>query len=543
MPGYSASLGAFQGAVDAALEGLKRERVLDRIWAHDYSVWKQDPTETSNRLGWLHSPEQLLEDLRRISALVDTVRADGYTHALLLGMGGSSLAPETFRRTYGVKPGYLDLAVLDSTDPGAVLTWSERLDPARTLFIVSTKSGGTVETFSFFKYFYTLMANAVGEEQAGAYFIAITDPGSKLAETAAQYRFRAVFLNDPNIGGRYSALSHFGIVPAALVGVDLETLLHRAQAMAHNSEGCNCPVAGDNGGARLGAAMGVLARAGRDKVTLVASPSIAGFGAWVEQLIAESTGKEGRGILSVADEPLKSLTVYGNDRLFCYLRLEGDTTHDAAVAALEMAGHPVVRIALRDHHDLGGEFFRWEIATALAGRFLGINPFDQPNVESAKVLARKMVAAYQRDGRLPMLTPTLQGDGISVYADVTVDSVAGALRAFLARSKAGDYISLYAYVQPRDETTRALDALRAALRDRMHLATTVGYGPRFLHSTGQLHKGDGGNGSSSSSRRMIRATCRFRTRQARRPPRSASGCSRLPRPWVTGRRCWTTTGG
>jgi glucose-6-phosphate isomerase len=430
---------------------------------------------------------------------VDAVRESGYTHALLLGMGGSSMAPEVFRRAFGVSRGgsqtrpYLDLAVLDSTDPGAVLEYAERLDPSRTLFIVSTKSGGTVETFSFFKYFYDRVAEAVGAEGAGAHFIAITDPGSALEETAGKYGFRATFLNDPNIGGRYSALSHFGLVPAALVGVDVAKLLDRASTMAHNCDGCNCPVEGDNRGAWLGAVMGELAAAGRDKLTLLATPSLAAFGPWVEQLIAESTGKEGTGILPVAGEPPGQPEAYGDDRLFVSMSLR-EETEDAAVEDLVRAGQPVVRIELEDPYDLGGEFFRWEMATAIAGRRLGINPFDQPSVEAAKALARQMVQEYREEGELPALAPTVREGEITVYSSSAAGSVESALEDFLAQSRPGDYVALQAYVQPSEETTSALELLRLRLRDRLRLATTVGYGPRFLHSTGQLHKGDAGNG-------------------------------------------------
>jgi transaldolase/glucose-6-phosphate isomerase len=475
-----ANLGPYQDAVDAALAEMKAQRIMARIWAHDHTVWKPEPIEITNRLGWLHIPEPMLEDLPRLMGLAEAVRADGYTHVLLLGMGGSSLAPEVFRRTLGVKEGYLDLAVLDSTDPGAVLAHAERLDPARTLFIVATKSGGTVETLSFFKFFYNWVAEPLGADRAGEHFIAITDAGTRLVDLAERYRFRATFLNDPNIGGRYSGLSYFGLVPAVLVGVDLETLLHRALTAACNCESCNCPIAGDNNGARLGAVLGELAKAGRDKMTLVTSPAFASFGDWVEQLIAESTGKEGKGILPVVGEPVGAPDVYGDDRFFVYLRVAGDDAHDAPVQALEDAGHPVVHLHLDDLYDLGGQFFLWEMATAVAGSRLGINPFDQPNVEAAKVLARDMVAEYREKGVLPEVE--------------SAPLSAEALDRFLAQAQPGDYIALQAYVQPTAGADAALAALRVRLRDRARLATTVGYGPRFLHSTGQLHKGDGGNG-------------------------------------------------
>jgi len=514
----SASLGTYQAAVDTALAEMAENRIMARIWAHDHTVWKPEPTEITNRLGWLHTAEVMSENLYRLEELVEAVRADGYTHALLLGMGGSSLAPEVFRKTFGVKEGYLDLAVLDSTDPGAVLAHAERLDLDRTLFIVATKSGTTVETLSFFKFFYNQVADGVGANRTGEHFVAITDPDTPLADLADRYRFRATFLNDPNIGGRYSALSYFGLVPAALVGVDLPRLLDRALAIA---SGCESYMAAeDNPGAWLGAIMGELAKAGRDKATFAISPAIASFGDWVEQLIAESTGKEGTGILPVVGEVLGPPEVYGDDRLFVHLRLDGSTglttggdeTHDVALAALEAAGHPVVRLNLQDPYDLGGQFFLWEMATAVASHRLGINPFDQPNVEAAKVLARRMVAEYTEKGTLPSsesAPPTAEALN-EFLAQAQPGDPSTALRPFdgaplgYARDRQGrrgsgqgsgrSYIALQVYLQPTAETDAALAALRIHLRDQFQLATTVGYGPRFLHSTGQLHKGDAGRG-------------------------------------------------
>jgi len=486
----------FENAVDRSLAEMRDNQVVGRMWKGDHTLWSPEPEEISDRLGWLYSPENMLDALPEIDALVESVRADGYSDALLLGMGGSSLAPEVFSRTFGVAEGYLDLTVLDSTDPDAVLEKTGKLDPAKTLFIVSTKSGGTVETFSFFKHFYNRVADAVGREEAGAHFIAITDPGSALADTAREYGFRATFLNDPNIGGRYSALSHFGIVPAALLGVDVAKLLDRASTMTHNCDGCNSPVEGDNRGAWLGAIMGVMAGIGRDKVTLLAEPSVAAFGPWAEQLIAESTGKDGRGILPVADEPVGASEVYGDDRLFVYLGLAEEDGSElcAAAEALRRAGEPVAWIRLNDLYDVGGEFFRWEMATAIAGRALNINPFDQPNVEAAKVLARRMVEEYRERGALPVLEPTVEENGTIAYAPGKAGSIEETFEGFLSTAEPGDYVALQAYVEPAEETTAALQALRVRLRDRLKLATTVGYGPRFLHSTGQLHKGDAGNG-------------------------------------------------
>jgi len=471
------------------LSSLKADRLVERIWKLDHTVWKPEPAEIENRLGWLRVAEEMSVKLDSIRSLVDAVRGAGYDRALLLGMGGSSLAPEVFRNTFGVGENYLDLAVLDSTDPGAVLERAENLDLNRTLFIVATKSGGTVETLSFFKYFYNKVAEAVGKGKAGQHFIAVTDPGSSLTELAARYGFRETFLNDPEIGGRYSALSFFGLVPAALIGVDLEGLLDRARTAA---SACRDP--DDNPAASLGTVMGAMAKAGRDKLTFVISPPIASFGDWIEQLIGESTGKEGKGILPVVGEPPGTPQVYGADRLFIYLRLAGDETYNEAVRSLEEAGQPVLKIQVDDLYDLGGQFFFWEMATAVAGAVLEINPFDQPNVEAAKIQARRMVEAFRREGKLPELQPVLEVDGITVYGKVKAQSPGSALAEFLKNASPGAYVSLQAYLPPSRDTDESILSLRRKIRDRTRLATTAGYGPRFLHSTGQLHKGDAGRG-------------------------------------------------
>ncbi|MBZ0294860.1 MAG: bifunctional transaldolase/phosoglucose isomerase [Anaerolineae bacterium] len=488
----SVHVGSYASKVDTALDEMAKQNIIERIWQHDHTVWRPDADEISNRLGWLDIADRMQNEVDDIQALVKDVQAAGYTHALLLGMGGSSLAPEVFRKTFGVADKYLDLAVLDSTDPGAVLAYDQKLDPAKTLFIVSTKSGGTVETLSFFKYFYNRTSDVVGTDKAGEHFIAITDPGSSLEKLAGDYHFRKIFRNDPNIGGRYSALSHFGLVPAALVGVDVPKLLDRAVKMA---KGCSPEHTGrDNPAAWLGAVMGEMAKSGRDKVTLITSQGIASFGDWVEQLIAESTGKQGKGILPVVGVSVGKPEVYGDDRLFVYLHLEGDDTYDAAVDALENAGQPLVRLNLKDIYDLGGQFFLWELAVAVAGYRIDIQPFDQPNVESAKVLARKMVTAYTESGKLPDEEALLSDHGVTVYGDIKANDLKSALAAFLKQANPGDYIALQAYVTPNEATDEALTILRTQLRDKTKLATTLGYGPRFLHSTGQLHKGDAGNG-------------------------------------------------
>ncbi len=498
---YQANLGKYQAIVDNALSQIKENNIIKRIWEHDHTVWKDDPKEISNRLGWLHSPEEIIGTADEINAFVDEVRASGYTHALLLGMGGSSMAPEVFRFTFGVKDGYLDLAVLDSTEPSAVLEKTKRFEPAKTLYIVSSKSGGTVETFSFMKHFYNETVAALSANNAGAHFVAITDPGSSLEAAGKELGFRKNFLNNPDIGGRYSVLSFFGLVPAALIGMDLHLIFEKASMMAENAGYLNCPVNGDNTAVWLGAAMGELAMTGRDKVTLITSPSLSHFGAWLEQLIAESTGNEGKGILPVTGETVSSPKKYAKDRLFIYMRLNGDNTHDANIRTLKNDGQPVIQLDLRDIYDLCGEFFRWEMATAIAGMRLGINPFYQPNVESAKVLTRNMVAAYKKEGKLPELAPKFQSYGISVYSDFEADSLDEALERFLFLAEPGkgesvgrSYVAIQAYLQPNLETDAVLQYLRTKIQQKYRMAVTIGYGPRFLHSTGQLHKGDAGIG-------------------------------------------------
>ena len=495
---FELQLGSLKSKYDASLQELSQQDVVNRIWRHDHTVWKDDPAEITNRLGWLHSPEEMTAAIPEITKFVDDARKAGFTSALLLGMGGSSLAPEVFRYTFGIKEGYLDLAVLDSTDPGAVLAAERRSDPAKTLYIVSTKSGGTVETMSFMKYFYNKVSEAVGADAAGGHFVAITDPGSGLEALAANLKFRKIFLNNPDIGGRYSALSFFGLLPAALIGMDIGQLLKRAAAMAENFKSED-PASGQNSAVSLGAVMGEAALAGKDKVTLIASPGIASFGAWVEQLIAESTGKEGKGILPVDGETALAPDDLADDRLIVHLTLKNDDTPDTTFEKLADAGMPAVQLILEDLYDLGGEFFRWEVATIIASKALQINPFDQPDVESAKIQGRKMMAAYQESGELPALRPSLEADDISVFSDFAADDLETALQAFLARANSGDdgsrsYVALLAYVFTTPEVDAAMQALRTKIQTSRKLAVTPGYGPRFLHSTGQLHKGDAGHG-------------------------------------------------
>jgi transaldolase / glucose-6-phosphate isomerase len=480
----SAELGEGGAAVEAALAEMEADEIVTRIWAHDYFVWQAEPTDITNRLGWLESPAVMRRHLERIDAFVDDVRNAGFTHALLLGMGGSSLAPEVFSTVFGPVDGYLKLEVLDSTEPGAVLGFREKLDLAKTLFIVSSKSGGTTETLSFFRYFYEAVSEVVGEDRAGDHFIAITDPRTKLVALAQDHKFRAIFRNDPTIGGRYSALSYFGLVPAGLAGVDLARLLDSTLALTYDCSARAgkppCSLAGSNLGARLGVIMGEMAKAGRDKLTLITAPRLAPFADWIEQLIAESTGKSGTGVLPVVGEPLGAPEDYGNDRVFVYIKLGDDDPAGEVLATLKAAGHPVVTMTLGDVYDLGEQLMIWGLAVPIAGHRMGIHPFDQPNVEAAKQQAKRLVDAYKEDGELP--------------AEEAAPVEAEALHSFLAQAEPGDYIALQAYLTPNDATAAALQELRARLRDRYKLATTVGYGPRYLHSTGQLHKGDAGRG-------------------------------------------------
>lgn len=461
--------------VEATLADFQRRDVILRVWSRDHTLWKPGPEEIADRLGWLDVTGHMRQQAPELHAFTKDVRSESFGHVVLLGMGGSSLGPEVLKRSFGSAPGYPSLIVLDSTVPAAIRAVAEAVDPAHTLFLVSSKSGGTSEPNALYRYFRERVQSA-REDGAGRSFAAITDEGSSLERLGREEGFRHVFLNPSDIGGRYSVLSYFGLVPAALIGLDVGTMLDRADAM-RESCAANVPL-GDNPGAFLGTMMGTLALVGRDKLTLVTSPSIAGFGLWAEQLIAESTGKEGKGIIPVASESLHGPDAYGDDRIFAYLRLEGDdnAVNDARIAELESAGHPVVRLELQDIYDLAAEFFRWEFATAVAGVVLGLNPFDQPDVQRAKEQTDAVLGEYLASGRLPDAP-----DG-------------GDVERLLSQAGPGDYLAITAFVGETPETDRALARLREAVSRRHGIATTVGYGPRFLHSTGQLHKGGTANG-------------------------------------------------
>jgi glucose-6-phosphate isomerase/transaldolase/glucose-6-phosphate isomerase len=458
-------------AVAAALEGLDRAGAAERLWARDASLWSADAggrAAIRARLGWLGAPEAAREQLPDLLAFAEGVRRDRIADVVLLGMGGSSLAAEVLAGAFGPATGSPTLSVLDTTDPGAIRQLLGRLKLRETLFLVSSKSGTTVEMLTLYRVFRAELERET--DRPGAHFVAITDPGTPLERLAREGGFRRVFLNDPDIGGRFSALSLFGLVPGALAGVDIGRLLDRARGMA---EECRVGRAAENPGLRLGATLGALAAEGRDKLTLVVSEPVQQLGAWLEQLLTESTGKHGRGIVVVHGEPLGTPAAYGADRVFAAITLAGDESLEPRLAALQAAGVPVIRFRLSDRLDLGREFFRWEVATAIAGMLLGVNPFDEPNVSEAKAATNAALARFKETGQLP---------------EWPVDSVEEAA-GILARARPGDYVALLAYTTPDPRVTAALQTLRTLVRDRTRLATTIGYGPRYLHSTGQLHKG------------------------------------------------------
>lgn len=465
-------------AVAEGLKALEGHRFVERLWARDAGLWSADPGQQAvikNRLGWLASASFMRERLAELKEFAAEIRRAGFSHVVLLGMGGSSLAPEVFALTFGSKQGFPTLLVLDSTDPAAVKNSLNRVDLAHTLFIVASKSGTTLEPLAFYKFFRARVEQIRAEP--GPQFVAITDSGTPLEKRAKEEHFRRVFVNPSTIGGRYSAISYFGLVPAALIGVDLDSLLERTDAMVARSTD-KVPLR-ENPGVVLGAALGALAKAGRDKVTLLLSPRLQALGSWVEQLLAESTGKEGRGLIPVDGEPPAGPAVYGQDRFFVAVTLDGEADLDGHLRELQATGHPVFRITLKDPFDLGAEFFRWEVATATAGALLEVNPFDEPNVQEAKDNTAKLLRA-SRPG--------------APRADRTPDSEQDALAAHVAQAKPGDYLALLAYLPPSAEVSVQLQALRILIRERLKIATTVGYGPRYLHSTGQLHKGGPGTG-------------------------------------------------
>jgi transaldolase/glucose-6-phosphate isomerase len=485
-----------QQRFQATLESLHADRAVSRLWAKDATFWTQH--DEAKWLGWLDIADRELANLAEYESFASEVRRDGFADVVLLGMGGSSLGPEVLGEIIGSAQGAPRLHILDSTDPAQIRTLESAIDIKKTLFVVSSKSGSTLEPNIFKDYFFARVQESFGDK-AGGRFVAVTDPGSAMEKAARNQNFRRIFFGDPAIGGRYSVLSAFGLTPAAAIGVDLKRFLQLAQEMARAC-GADAPPA-QNPGVLLGAAFGVAARAGRDKVTILPSPKLADFGAWAEQLIAESTGKNGKALIPVDDEPPGTPEVYGADRIFVHLTLTGDRdlAQDASIEALENAGHPVVRIEVKSPDHLAQEFFRWEIATAIAGALIGINPFDQPDVEASKVKTRELTDAFEKSGSLPPEKPVFAANGVEIYTDEknaealrsagAGDDLLSWVKAHLDRAGAGNYVALLAYIQRNAAHIARLRETRTAIRDARHVATCVGFGPRFLHSTGQAYKG------------------------------------------------------
>jgi transaldolase/glucose-6-phosphate isomerase len=490
---------ALAEGVKASLADWKTNNKVARLWQKDASLWTG--ADEGKWLGWLTVTEDQIKELPNLKKLALEIKKAKFKHVVLLGMGGSSLCVEVLRLTFGKFAGHPELHVLDSTDPAQIKAIEKKLDLKKTLCIVSSKSGSTLEPNIFKQYFYEKIGQKVGAKEVGNHFIAVTDPGSKMEQVATNDHFRHIFHGVPSIGGRYSALSHFGTVPGAVMGLDLSKFLKTTQKMV---KACGASTAPEkNPGVILGTILGVAANHGRDKITIFTSPGISDLGAWLEQLIAESTGKVGKGIIPVDREKIGKPSVYGNDRVFAYVRLakENNKAMDAAVTALEKAGHPVVRIVLATKNDLGQEFFRWEIATATAGSIIGINTFNQPDVEASKIETRKLTSEYESTGKLPSESPFFEDQGLKLFADDKNAAVlknsanlAGVLRTHLGRIGPGDYFALLGYIQMNEAHEKALQAIRHEVRDAKKSATCLGFGPRFLHSTGQAYKGGPNSG-------------------------------------------------
>lgn len=489
-------LGKYKADVQQQIATLEETSFSARLWRKDASLWKDDQKEQEvirNALGWLHVAEKMEENLPDLLQFAKEVKSAGIQHVVHLGMGGSSLAPLVLERSLTPGENGLPLTVLDTNDPASILRVERQVPMDDTLFILASKSGSTAETRALGDYFY-YWASTHKMPPIGENFVAITDPGTSLEAMAKENGFRRIFLNYSDIGGRYSALSYFGLVPAILMGVDVPELLARALRMAHACASC-VPVH-ENPGVMLGAAMGGLAKKGLDKVTFLMPESIATFGMWLEQLLAESTGKEGTGLLPVSGETIGKPSVYGMDRFFIHFHIKGerDEALESAVETLRKAGHPVATITMDDLLDLGDEFFRWEIATATAGSILEINAFDQPNVQESKENTTRLLQTVRQEGRLPEVKPDLVEKPLSLYAEKVASTVTGTLAEFLKQARSGDYLAIMAFLTEKPETDQSLKRIRMYLRDRLHLATTMGYGPRYLHSTGQYHKGGPNNG-------------------------------------------------
>jgi transaldolase/glucose-6-phosphate isomerase len=487
------------GAVKASLDDWEINSKVQRLWNGDASVWTG--ADENKWLGWLTIVNEQITHIDALKSIAADIQRAKFKHALLLGMGGSSLCPEVLRLTFGKIKGFPELHVLDSTDPAQIKAIEKKLDLKSTICIVSSKSGSTLEPNIYKQYFFEQIKKKVGAKEVGNRFIAITDPGSKMQQVAEGDQFRKIFFGVPSIGGRYSALSNFGMAPGSIMGIDIPRFLQITEEMV---KACGADGAADtNPGVLLGAILGTAAVHGRDKVTIIASPGIHDLGAWLEQLLAESTGKIGKGIIPIDRETLAKPAVYGNDRVFAYLRLQNkpNKAQDAGVAALEKAGHPVVRIVVPNIHNLGQEFFRWEIATAVAGSIIGIDAFNQPDVEASKIETKKLTSEYEEKGKLPPETPFFEGHGIKLYADEKNTAaleggktLAAILQAHVGRIHDGDYFGVLGYITMNSANGKALQKIRLAVRDKKKVATVLGFGPRFLHSTGQAYKGGPNSG-------------------------------------------------
>lgn len=490
--GISFLLGPYQSAITNALEKMRRGNIAARIWANDFRVWKPAPLEISNRLGWLHAPVETSANAASIRASLEPFTNGSIDDVVLLGMGGSSLSAEVFNNMIGSAPGFPRLQILDTTDPAVISSVAKKLNLEKTLFIVSSKSGTTLEIISLFNFFYHLAEEKPGVS-ANEHFIFVTDEGSPMLAQAWQLQLPYIFSNNPNIGGRYSALSLVGMIPASLIGVEIERLLQNASAVATQEKADFFSGKGDSTGCLLGAALGTLAQYGRDKLTLILPPSWRSFGDWLEQLIAESTGKEGKGILPVLNEPAMDVSAYGNDRVFV-LFSQGLDEWNSRMTELATAGHPILRIRVGDAYDLGGQMFLWEMATAVAAHLMGINPFDQPDVEATKIHTNRMIEEYKKNKAWLKVRPSLTEGDCDVYTDIVGSTACETLAKFLSQSSANAYGALQVYLSPSLKIGKALDELRMAISRKFGMAVTIGYGPRYLHSTGQLHKGDAGRG-------------------------------------------------
>ncbi len=501
------SLGQYTKKIEEEIRALGGKKLIERFWKRDASLWKSEPDRQKlilDRLGWLDVAEKMLANIDEINEFVNQIKKDKFTFVVLLGMGGSSLCPDVLHQIFGVKKGYPKFYMLDSTDPEAVVNVEKKINLKKTLFIFSSKSGGTIEPSSQYKYFWDKLSKLRKNENIGDQFCVITDPGTSLQHLGQTMRFRKIFLNPPDIGGRYSALSYFGLVPAALMGIDIKTLLKDAEQMKKHTQ--DVLTVEKNQAVYLGVILGELAKQGIDKATFLIPGKLSAFGYWVEQLIAESTGKEGRGVIPVEGETIENPDIYGKDRVFITMGLKGESNKgfEKKVTALKKAGFPVIEITLNDKYNLGGEFFRWELATAIIGAVLKIDPFDQPNVQAAKDITGKILDGFKKKGKFDIEPAKLESKGIKVYYDDKVKSalqkrlakfngkpnkLEDVLTGFLSLTEANDYVVFLAYLAMTDSMRKRFDKIRKVIRHKLHVSTIQGFGPRYLHSIGQLYKG------------------------------------------------------